>query len=403
MRFDTQLIHAGEPETRVRGAVVLPIFQSSTYASESGAGYHDLRYLRLSNSPNHEVLHAKLAALEGGEAAVVTASGMAAISTALLALLRSGDHMLAQRCLYGGTHALVTQDLPALGIETTFVDADDPAAWAAALRPNPRAFYCESLTNPTLELGDLPGIAAFARNHGLVSVIDSTFASPVNLRPIEHGFDLVVHSATKYLNGHSDIVAGAVIGRAELVARVRHKLDHLGGSLDPHACFLLHRGLKTLGVRVRHQNQTALTLARWLVEHPAVAHVNYPGLPTHPHHGRAQGLLAGFGGMLSFELRGGADAVGRFLDAVALAIDAPSLGGPETLVSSPARTSHVGLEPGMRRALGIGDGLIRLSVGLEDAADLIADLGRALVGSTRAPAVDATDDDAPADPSRTTR
>lgn len=377
-RFDTLLIHAGEPDPRPRGAVVMPVFQSSTYAFDHEAGYHDLRYLRLSNSPNHEVLHAKLAALEGADAAVVTASGMAAISTALLALLRSGDHILVQRSLYGGTLALVEHDLPQLGIETTFVDADDPASWVAALRPTTRVFYCESLTNPTLELGDLPAVARFCRERGLVSMIDNTFASPVNLRPIDHGFDLVVHSATKYLNGHSDIVAGAVVGSRALVERVKHKLDHLGGTLDPHACFLLHRGLKTLGVRVRQQNASALTLARWLVEQPAVERVHYPGLPSHRRHGRARDLLAGFGGMMSFELRGGAAAATKLMAALRLAIDAPSLGGPETLVVLPSRTSHVGLDPAARAALGISDALVRVSVGLEDVHDLVDDFAQAL-------------------------
>lgn len=377
-RFDTLLIHAGEPDPRPRGAVVMPVFQSWTYAFDHEAGYHDLRYLRLSNSPNHEVLHAKLAALEGADAAVVTASGMAAISTALLALLRSGDHILVQRSLYGGTLALVEHDLPQLGIETTFVDADDPASWVAALRPTTRVFYCESLTNPTLELGDLPAVARFCRERGLVSMIDNTFASPVNLRPIDHGFDLVVHSATKYLNGHSDIVAGAVVGSRALVERVKHKLDHLGGTLDPHACFLLHRGLKTLGVRVRQQNASALTLARWLVEQPAVERVHYPGLPSHRRHGRARDLLAGFGGMMSFELRGGAAAATKLMAALRLAIDAPSLGGPETLVVLPSRTSHVGLDPAARAALGISDALVRVSVGLEDVHDLVDDFAQAL-------------------------
>lgn len=377
-RFDTQLIHAGEPEPRIRGAVVMPIFQSSTFELDEAAGYHDIRYLRLNNSPNHEVLHAKLAALEGGEAAVVAASGMAAISTAMLAVLRSGDHVLAQRCLYGGTHALVTDDLAGLGIETTFVDGDDPASWAAAVRPTTKLFYCETLTNPTLDMADLPAIAAFAKQRGLVSMIDSTFASPVNFRPIAHGFDVVVHSATKYLNGHSDIVAGAVIGSAALVEKIRHKLDHFGGTLDPHACFLLHRGLKTLGVRVRHQNATALALAQWLQTHPAVGRVHYPGLPSHPKHARARELLAGFGGMLGFELRGGLDAANGLLRGVRIAIDAPSLGGPETLLTLPARTSHVGLGPELRRSLGIADGLVRLSVGLEDVQDLIDDFAAAL-------------------------
>jgi len=377
-RLDTLLVHAGEPRPRIHGAVVLPVFQSSTFELDGDAAYHDIHYVRLSNTPNHEALHAKLAALEGGEAALVTGSGMAAISTVFLSVLKPGDHMLAQQCLYGGTHDLVTGDLHELGIEHTFVDADDPATWAAAIRPNTRAFYCETLTNPLLELGDLPGIAAFCRQRGIVSMIDNTFASPVNFRPIEHGFDLVLHSATKYLNGHSDIAAGAVVGRRELLDVVRRKLAHFGGMLDPHACFLLQRGLKTLGVRVRHQNASALVVARFLLEHPAVAGVRYPGLPQHPRHARARALLHGFGGMLAFDLRGGLAAAQRLFEKLEIAVDAPSLGGPETLVTRPAQTSHVGLTAEARAALGIGDGLVRMSVGLEAPEDLVADLQHAL-------------------------
>ncbi|HSN98422.1 MAG TPA: PLP-dependent transferase, partial [Candidatus Nanopelagicales bacterium] len=312
-RLETRLIHAGEPEPRFAGAVAMPIFQSSTYALDAEVGYHEIRYLRLSNSPNHLALHDKLCAIEGGEAALCTASGMAAISTTLLAVLRAGDHLIAQRDLYGGTHALITHDLPRYGIEHTLVDAADPSSWAAALRPNTRAFYVEAISNPLLRIGDLPAAAAFARERGLCSVIDATFASPVNLRPIDLGFDLVVHSCTKYLNGHTDLVAGAVIGRAERVAGVKRLLDHLGGTLDPHACFLLHRGLKTLALRVRHQNDTALTVARFLSRHPEVAAVHYPLLEGHPDHARARALFAGCGGVLSFELRGGVEAAERLL------------------------------------------------------------------------------------------
>ncbi len=377
-RLDTLLVHAGEPRPRIAGAVVMPVFQSSTFEVDGDAGYHDIRYVRLNNTPNHDALHAKLAALEGSEAALVAGSGMAAISAALLTVLKPGDHLIAQRCLYGGTHDLVTGDLRDLGIEHTFVDPEDPTAWAAAVRPTTRAFYCETLTNPLLDFGDLPGIARFARERGLVSLVDSTFASPVNFRPIEHGFDLVLHSATKYLNGHSDIAAGVVAGRGELVDRVRHKLNHLGGVLDPHACFLLQRGLKTLGVRVRHQNASALTVARFLVEHAKIAMVRYPGLPQHPNHARAKELLHGFGGMIAFECRGGVAAAQRLFDRMELAVDAPSLGGPETLVTRPAQTSHVGLGPQGRAALGIGDGLVRMSIGLEAPEDLVADLEQAL-------------------------
>jgi cystathionine beta-lyase/cystathionine gamma-synthase len=378
-RLDTRLVHAGEPIPRIGGAVTMPVFQSSTFEYGGQGRYDDVRYLRLNNSPNHEVLHRKLADIEGGEAALVTASGMAAISAALLTVLRPGDHLLAQRTLYGGTHDFVTETLARWGVHHDFVDASDPSGWAAALRPTTRAVYVEAITNPLLEVADLPAVAGFAREHGLVSLIDATFATPVLLQPIALGFDLVLHSATKYLNGHSDIVAGAVIGRARLVQDVRHTLNLLGGSLDPHACFLLHRGLKTLGVRVRQQCTTALAVARALHEHPRVTRVCYPGLPSHPGHARAKALLrGGFGGMLSFELRGGVEATQELFSRMRLPIDAPSLGGPETLVTRPAQTSHAGLDPELRRGLGIGDGLVRMSVGLEDAEDLVADLRQAL-------------------------
>jgi cystathionine beta-lyase/cystathionine gamma-synthase len=357
----------------------MPVFQSSTFEYGGQGRYDDVRYLRLNNSPNHEVLHAKLAAIEGGEAALVTASGMAAISAVLLTVLRPGDHLLVQRTLYGGTHSLITQTLARWGVHHDFIDAEDPSGWAAALHPTTRVIYVEALTNPLLEIADLPALARFARDHGLVSLIDATFATPVLLRPIALGFDLVLHSASKYLNGHSDIVAGAVIGRARLVEDVRHTLSLLGGSLDPHACFLLQRGLKTLGVRVRQQCATALALARALHEHPRVIRVCYPGLPSHPGHARAKALLhGGFGAMLSFELEGGVEAAERLFSRLRLPIAATSLGGPETLVTRPAQTSHAGLDPEVRRRLGIGDGLVRMSVGLEDADDLIADLRQAL-------------------------
>jgi len=377
-RLDTKLIHAGEPEPRIEGAVAMPIFQSSTYEYTGASSYHDLKYIRLSNTPNHRVLHAKLAAVESAEAALVTASGMAAISTTLLALLRAGDHLLVQSCLYGGTHNFITQDFPALGLSVDFIDADAPDSWAHALRPETRAIYVETMTNPLLQIGDLEAIPRFAREHGITSIIDNTFASPVNFRPAEHGYDLSLHSCTKYLNGHDDIVAGAVIGRAPLVERIAQKLGHLGGSLDPHAAFLLHRGMKTLAVRVRHQNRSAIEIARFLAAHPRVVAVNYPGLESHPRHERARRLFEGFGGMLSFELEGGVAFADRVLGGLELPISAPSLGGVETLITRPATTSHSGMTAEERKQLGIADGLIRLSVGVEATEDLIDDLGRAL-------------------------
>lgn len=375
--IETKLIHAGEPEPRIDGAVSIPIFQSATFEYGGQGSYHDLRYMRLNNTPNHIALHKKLAALENAEAALVTASGMAAISTALLAVLSAGDHLLVQAVLYGGTHSLITQNLPALGIDYDFID-DDPATWLAKLRPNTKAIYVEAMTNPLLEVINLKAVVDFARTHGLVSMIDNTFPSPYNFRPVELGFDLSLHSGTKYLNGHSDIVAGAVIGRADLVEQTIHKLNHFGGALDAHACFLLHRGIKTLAVRMKQHNQSALALARFLARHPGVARVNYPGLESHPNHHLAREFFDGFSGMLSFEPQGGVEAAERFMQRVRLPIVAPSLGGVESLVTRPATTSHVGQSPEERQRLGISDELIRVSVGIEATEDLIADFDQAL-------------------------
>jgi cystathionine beta-lyase/cystathionine gamma-synthase len=378
MRIETALVHAGAVHPRIEGAVAFPVFQSSTFEFEGG-DYHDVRYIRLNNTPNHLVLQRRLATLEGGEAALVAGSGMAAISSTLLSVLQAGDHLIAHRTLYGGTLDLVTKDLPRMGIACTFVDADDPHAWAEALRPTTRAFYVETMTNPLLEVVDLPGVAAFCKGRGIVSIVDNTCATPINYRPIEQGFDLVVHSATKYLNGHSDLVAGVVVGRAPLVQAAKHKLDHLGGSLDPHACFLFERGLKTLALRVRFQNESTLRIARFLEQHAAVARVHYPGLDSHRRRSRAREWFAGCGGLLSFEVKEGEAAAARFFERVRLPANAPSLGGVESLVTRPATTSHAGMAPEQRRALGISDSLIRLSVGIEATEDLIEDIEAALV------------------------
>jgi len=376
--LETKLIHAGEPDPLINGAVSMPVFQSSTFEYTGANSYHDLKYIRLNNTPNHIALHQKLAALENAEAALVTASGMAAISTTLLSILSSGDHLLAQECLYGGTHDFITKDLETFGISYDFIDGDDPDSWKNKLKSNTKAIYVESMTNPLLQVADLKAVVEFARTNGLLSLIDNTFSSPVNFRPPEWGFDLSLHSCTKYLNGHSDIVAGAVIGRADLIEKITHKLNHLGGSLDPHACFLLHRGLKTLAVRMRYQNESALKIAKFLEENPAVDKVNYPGLESHPRHQRARELFDGFSGMLSFEVKGGIQAAKRFIQNTTLPISAPSLGGVESLITRPATTSHSGMSPEDRQALGISDTLIRVSVGIEATEDIIEDFNQAL-------------------------
>jgi cystathionine beta-lyase/cystathionine gamma-synthase len=325
-KLETQVVHAGEPSPRLEGAVAMPIFQTAMFLYAGEQSYHDVRYIRLNNTPNHIVLHRKLAALEGGEAALVTASGMAAITTALLTVLGEGGHLLAQDCLSGGTHDFITKDFPGFGLSYSLIDAGTSSAWERSLRPNTRAVYVETMTNPTVQVADLEAAARFARAHGLVALIDNTFASPVNFNPITHGFDLVLHSCTKYLNGHSDLVAGCVVGRADLIEKITHKLNHLGGSLDPHACYLLHRGVKTLVLRMRHQNESALALARFLESHAAVEKVNYPGLVSHPHHARAKKLFQGFGGMMSFELQGGVEDAERFMSRLRIPLIAPSFG-----------------------------------------------------------------------------
>ena len=376
--IETQLVHAGEPLPRIAGAVEMPIFQSATYEYQGEVSYHDLRYLRTNNTPSQLALHGKIAALESAEAALVSASGMAAISTTLLALLSSGDHLLAQSCLYGGTHDLITGELPKLGIGADFIDAQRPDSWPALLRPTTRAIYVEAMTNPLLEVADLEAVVRFARARRLVSIIDNTLATPVNFRPLELGFDLSVHSATKYLNGHSDIVAGAVAGAAATIERIRHRANHLGGCLDPHAAFLLKRGLKTLALRVRFQNESTLRIAQFLETHPAVARVNYAGLESHPQHARARRLFTGFGGLLSFELKGPASRAEEFARRLRIPIVAPSLGGVHTLITRPATTSHAGLSREDRERLGISEGLLRLSVGIEASEDLLEDFRQAL-------------------------
>lgn len=376
--LDTRSVHAGEPRPRIEGAVTLPVFQTATYTHETPE--EPPRYIRYSDSPNHDALHDKLAALAGTDDALVTASGMAAISTALLSVLDAGDHLVAPQGLYGGTLALFDTWLPRFDITHTLVDADDRAAWEAALQPNTAALYAESITNPLLAVRDLEMMTDVAESHDLVSLIDNTFASPVNLRPAALGFDVVLHSATKYLGGHSDLAAGAIAGPTALMGGVRETAKLLGGMLDPHACFLLHRSLKTLGVRVRQQNETAHAVADALSGHRATDRVRYPGLASHPHHDRARALLDGFGGMVSFDVLPAVD-LETFFEALSLPVRAPSLGGVETLITQPVHTSHRGVAPEARAALGITDRLVRLSVGLEGTEDLVEDVTTALSDS----------------------
>jgi cystathionine beta-lyase/cystathionine gamma-synthase len=376
--METLAVHGGERRPGPEGSVVYPIYQGTVYSIEPGTAYHDLPYIRLNSTPSQRYLHDKLAILEGAQAAVATASGMAAVTTTLLSVLRAGDHLLASDCLYGGSHDFLTQHAENLGWRYSFVDVHRPETWTAARSAQTKVFLVETITNPLMRVGLLREIADFARREGLITVIDNTFATPVNFRPLQAGFDLCVHSATKYLGGHSDLVAGAVMGSEDLIDRVRRTLNIYGGSLDPHAGFLLARGIKTLALRVRAQNDNAAALASFLAGHPQVAAVNYPGLASHPDHRHAAELLSGFGGMLSLRLHGGETAAQALLDAVQLPFVAPSLGGVETLITRPATTSHAGMSPEDRDRLGITSDLIRVSCGIEGTQDLIADFGEAL-------------------------
>jgi cystathionine gamma-synthase len=329
---------------------------------------------------NGEALEEAVAALEGAEATVTAASGMAAISAGMLATLTAGDHMLADRNVYGGTHALLTEELARLGIAATLVDAANEGALEAALRPETKLLHLEALSNPMLRVCDLPRVIGWAKARGLVVTVDNTFATPALMRPIEYGADLVFHSLPKYLGGHSAAMGGVAAGRRELVEEARARLMHLGGTLGPFDAWMALGGLKTLGLRMRAHSENALAVARFLARHPAVTRVEHPGLPTHPQHALAQTLYPhGTGGMLAFEVAGGHGGATRLVRALAGHIPlAPSLADVATTVSYPAGTSHRSLSAEARAALGISDGLLRLSVGIEDADDILTDLEKGL-------------------------
>jgi len=373
LRPSTLCVHAGTHVETETGGACSPIFTSTAFAFPNPA--NENVYPRYFNVPNQRVINRKLAALEHGEEALVFGSGMAAISTLLFAHLKPGDQAVFQTDLYGGTHQLVSTGLVPLGIEVSFGRTHDELV--AALRSNTRLLYVESPSNPLLQCVDLEAVAALGRARGVLTVIDNTFATPINQNPIRLGIDVVVHSATKYLNGHTDINAGVVVSTSRLIRRVSEQALIHGGMLDAHACYQLERGLKTLALRVRQHNENGAHLARHLQAHPAVARVNYPGLPDHPDHALAARQMRGFGGMLSFELRDPGQ-VDRLLSRLRLVTPALSLGGVESLICVPARTSHRAMAPGERQRAGISDGLVRLSVGVEDVEDLIEDFDEAL-------------------------
>lgn len=388
--FATRAVHGARLPVPEERPLSTPIYQTSTFAFDDAARYANaLRqpgqgysYTRYEN-PTTAQLEATLADLERGERALVAASGMGAIAAALLGLLRTGDHLILPHSLYGGTYSLANGLMRRFGVESTFVDMADLAAVRTAVRtaarPTTRILYAETIANPTMDVADLPALAALAHELGLALVVDNTIASPYFCRPLEQGADVVVHSATKYLGGHSDVVAGAAVFADPTHHRAAWKtMIDLGASPDPFAAWLVLRGLKTLPLRMRQHDQSAGTVARWLGAHPRVERVYWPGLPSHPSHDVACRVLNGCSGMLSFDVWGGREAGRRFIESTRLASLAASLGGPETLVSHPASTTHRQLDAEALRRAGIGEGMIRVSVGLEDPQDIVADFAQAL-------------------------
>ena len=375
--LSTVAVHGGREHLDPDSPVAHPIYQAVNFVQEVGTA-EGLRYTRYGNSPNAELVQRRVAMLEGAEAGLVLASGMGATACALLALLRPGDHLLASSWIYGGTHKLFTQELVSMGIDVTLVEPIESRGWRKRIRKQTRAIFLESPVNPTCRVLDLNSVRYLTKENGLALVVDSTFASPINFRPLEHGADVVIHSATKYLNGHHDVLAGVVVGTAPYIEEVRQKMIVWGQAPDPFACWLLERGMKTLDVRVRRQNESAMRVAQWATQRKEIRAAHYPGLPSHPDHDIARTQLDGFGGMLALELTGGGKAADRFVRRLKLCTHAASLGGVDTLVSEPRYTSHAHLSSEERARIGIPDGFLRMSIGLEDADDLIADLEQAL-------------------------
>jgi cystathionine beta-lyase/cystathionine gamma-synthase len=373
----TIAVHGGNEGREVDASVVQPLVQSVNFIQEVGTA-EGLRYPRYGNAPNAELVQRRVAALEGAEAAVLLGSGMGATACALMALLRPGDHLIASSRIYGGASALLGKEFVGLGIHVTFVDPMESRTWRKKLRKETRAIFLETPVNPTCRVIDMRPVSYVTKEVGIALVVDSTFASPINLRPLEHGADVVIHSATKYLNGHHDVLGGIVCGTASYIEEVRQKMMLWGQAPDPFAAWLLDRGLKTLDVRVRRQNENAMRIAEWCAMQKEIRAVHYPGLPTHPDHAVAKSMMDGFGGMMAIELGGGGRAAEKFLRKLKLFRHAPSLGGADSLVSEPRFTSHTHLTAEARASLGIPDGFLRLSIGIESANDLIRDIEQAL-------------------------
>ena len=373
----TTAVHGARRARPDQSPVAPPIVQSATFVNPVG-GTGEVRYTRYGNNPNQVAVAEKLALLEGADRALFLSSGMGATALAHLAVLRPGDHLVSSAWIYGGTRRLFLEQFAQLGIDVTLVNPGEKRAFKEAIRRHTRAVFVELIANPLMRVIDLEPLSSLCRTAGIALLVDATFASPVNCRPLALGADAVIHSATKYLNGHTDIIAGAVAGSEAFVEEVRQLMQVWGQAIDPHQAWLIDRGMRTLAIRVERHNANALAFARWAQAHQDVDAVHYPGLPSHPDHAIARRVLTGFGGMVGIQLGGGARRVERMLRRLKLAFHAPSLGGVETLVSEPRLTSHAMLSAEQRRALGIPDGFLRVSVGIEDVEDIIGDFERAL-------------------------
>ena len=380
--FGSKAVHSGT--NHIGDAVNTPIFQSSTYklTDERYAGWaagaqHTLLYARLS-SVNSDAVAQKLTAMEGGEDVEVFASGMAAISTTLMTFLSSGDHIVASSDVYGGTYGLLTEEFPRFGIEVTMTDMRDPAAYEAAIQPNTKILYIETLTNPVLKVCDIPAMVDVARRHNLMCIIDNTFASPWACQPLSMGVDLVIHSTTKYLGGHSDIIGGAVVGSREHISEIFARKVHFGGSADPHNCYLLERGMRTLHVRMPMLSESALKISKRLESHPRIEKAIYPGLESHEDYEVAQRVMPRGSGMVAFVVKGGDDAALKFMRGLDMIYEATSLGGVESLIECPFNSSHMMIPEDVRHAAGLVPGFVRLSIGIEDVEDLWDDINNAL-------------------------
>jgi cystathionine beta-lyase/cystathionine gamma-synthase len=379
---ETKAVHGATDLNKKNGPLATPIYQTSTFEvadndEQLRATHTDRFYTRYGN-PTNTAAEKTIAALEGMDAALTFSSGMGAITTTLMALLKSGDHIVAQRDIYGGVNKFLSQWLPKMGIETTFVDTTDYEQYERSIRPNTKLLYLESPTNPTLRVVDFKKAGSLAKQHKILSMIDSTFGTPINQHPAEFGLDLVMHSGTKYLAGHTDLICGVVAARHELIQQIWETRTTLGNCMDPHASWLLLRGLKTLAVRVERQNENARRVAEFLSEHTKVHKVHYPFLESHPQNAVARAQMSGGGGMVSFEVEGSGEDARRVSEAMRLFTLAPSLGGVESLVSIPVLTSHAMIPAADRAKMGVTEQLIRLSVGIENADDLITDLQHSL-------------------------